>query len=37
MFYILKIGDYSKTFTDEEVKQPLILVNILNLQEKNKI
>ena len=39
MLYIPKIDDYLKILTDEEVKDFVvkILVNILNLQEKNKI
>ena len=38
MLYIPKIDDYFKILTDKEVKDILaILMNILNLQETNKI
>ena len=37
MWYIPKIHDYLKILTDEEVKNFVAIMNILNLQEKNKI
>ena len=39
MLYIPKIDDYLKILTDEEVEDfvAIILVNIVNLYEKNKI
>ena len=39
MFYIPKVDGYLKILTDEEVKDfvAINLVNILSLQEKNKI